>query len=73
MIMNYMNWFQQNTSLPFNKYAYLATHNSFAIKGEHSRIGKPRVTFPNQEDTITEQLNVRPICFTFLFFYPLIN
>ncbi|PON79723.1 PLC-like phosphodiesterase [Parasponia andersonii] len=46
-----------NSSLPFNEYAYLATHNSFAIKGKHTRIGKPRITVPNQEDSITEQLN----------------
>ncbi|KAG6479586.1 hypothetical protein ZIOFF_063053 [Zingiber officinale] len=46
-----------NNSLPFNKYAYLTTHNSFAIVGEPSRTGVPRVTFTNQEDSVTEQLN----------------
>ncbi|MCL7043308.1 hypothetical protein MKW94_017967, partial [Papaver nudicaule] len=47
-----------NNSLPYNKYAYLTTHNSFATDGEPSHTGVPRVTFVNQEDTITQQLNV---------------
>ncbi|KAG0550699.1 hypothetical protein BDA96_01G360900 [Sorghum bicolor] len=46
-----------NNSLPFNKYAYLTTHNSYAIVGEPSHTGIPRVTFDNQEDTVTDQLN----------------
>uniref|UniRef100_A0A0E0NWI5 Phosphatidylinositol-specific phospholipase C X domain-containing protein n=1 Tax=Oryza rufipogon TaxID=4529 RepID=A0A0E0NWI5_ORYRU len=46
-----------NNSLPFNKYAYLTTHNSFAIVGEPSHTGVPRITFDNQEDTVTDQLN----------------
>lgn len=46
-----------NDSLPFNKYAYLTTHNSYAIDGEPSHTGVPRVTFTNQEDTVTRQLN----------------
>ncbi|XP_039140780.1 PI-PLC X domain-containing protein At5g67130 [Dioscorea cayenensis subsp. rotundata] len=46
-----------NNSLPFNKYAYLTTHNSYAIEGEPSHTGVPRVTFNNQEDTVTQQLN----------------
>ncbi|XP_020533659.1 PI-PLC X domain-containing protein At5g67130 [Jatropha curcas] len=46
-----------NNSLPFNKYAFLTSHNSFAIKGEPSRTGVPRLTFTNQEDTVTQQLN----------------
>ncbi|PQM37748.1 hypothetical protein Pyn_01470 [Prunus yedoensis var. nudiflora] len=47
----------KNNSLPFNKYAFLTTHNAFAIEGEPSHTGIPRVTFTNQEDTITQQLN----------------
>ncbi|AQL06046.1 PLC-like phosphodiesterases superfamily protein [Zea mays] len=47
-----------NNSLPFNKYAYLTTHNAYAIVGEPSHTGIPRVTFDNQEDTVTDQLNV---------------
>ncbi|XP_022133943.1 PI-PLC X domain-containing protein At5g67130 [Momordica charantia] len=54
----YTNQFKLvNNSLPFNKYAYLTTHNSFAIEGEPSHIGIPRVTFNNQEDTVSQQLN----------------
>ncbi|XP_004304210.1 PREDICTED: PI-PLC X domain-containing protein At5g67130 [Fragaria vesca subsp. vesca] len=46
-----------NNSLPFNKYAFLTTHNAYAIDGEPSHTGIPRVTFTNQEDTVTQQLN----------------
>ncbi|RYR32959.1 hypothetical protein Ahy_A10g047482 isoform B [Arachis hypogaea] len=46
-----------NNSLPFNKYAYLTTHNAFAIDGEPSQTGVPRVTITNQEDSITHQLS----------------
>ncbi|XP_028550166.1 PI-PLC X domain-containing protein At5g67130 [Dendrobium catenatum] len=46
-----------NNSMPFNKYAYLTTHNSYAIVGEPSHTGVPRSTFTNQEDTVTQQLN----------------
>ncbi|CAI9109879.1 OLC1v1009801C1 [Oldenlandia corymbosa var. corymbosa] len=46
-----------NISLPFNKYAFLTTHNSFAIEGEQSHTGVPRVTFNNQEENVTAQLN----------------
>ncbi|XP_045798873.1 PI-PLC X domain-containing protein At5g67130-like isoform X2 [Trifolium pratense] len=46
-----------NNSLPFNKYAFLTTHNAFSIEGEPSHTGVPRVTAINQEDNITQQLN----------------
>eukprot|EP01018_Ginkgo_biloba_P003303 Gb_27392 [translate_table: standard] len=46
-----------NNLLPFNKYAFLTTHNSYAITGEPSHTGVPRITFTNQEDNVTEQLN----------------
>lgn len=46
-----------NNSLPFNKYAFLTTHNSFAIDGEPSHTGVPRITFTNQDDNVTQQLN----------------
>ncbi|CAK9164440.1 unnamed protein product [Ilex paraguariensis] len=46
-----------NNSLPFNKYAFLTTHNAYAIDGEPSHTGVPRVTVTNQEDNITQQLN----------------
>ena len=52
--------FVKNNSLPFNKYAYLTTHNAYAIDGEPSRTGVPRFTFTNQEDSVTQQLNVGP-------------
>lgn len=46
-----------NKALPFNRYAWLTTHNSYAIVGEPSHTGVPRATFYNQEDTVTSQLN----------------
>lgn len=46
-----------NNTLPFNKYAFLTTHNAFAIEGEPSHTGVPRITLNNQEDNITQQLN----------------
>ncbi|PON82085.1 PLC-like phosphodiesterase [Trema orientale] len=46
-----------NNSLPFNKYAFLTTHNSFAIENETLLGGIPRFTFTNQEDSVTQQLN----------------
>ncbi|CAL5065385.1 unnamed protein product [Urochloa decumbens] len=42
--------------LPFNRYSWLVTHNSFSILGEPSRTGVERVTFYNQEDSVTNQL-----------------
>ncbi|CAK9163008.1 unnamed protein product [Ilex paraguariensis] len=46
-----------NNSLPLNKYAFLTTHNAYAIDGEPSHTGVPRITFTNQEDNVTRQLN----------------
>ncbi|CAK8540420.1 unnamed protein product [Lathyrus sativus] len=46
-----------NASLPFNKYAYLTTHNSFAINKRPILDAVPQVTFTNQEDTISQQLS----------------
>lgn len=48
----------QDTSLPFNKYAFLTTHNSFSIHGEPSHTGVPRITLYNQDDSVTDQLSV---------------
>ncbi|XP_078171609.1 PLC-like phosphodiesterases superfamily protein [Carex rostrata] len=42
--------------LPFNRYTWLATHNSFSNVNEPSNTGVQRVTFYNQEDTVTNQL-----------------
>ncbi|KAL0311704.1 UNVERIFIED_CONTAM: PI-PLC X domain-containing protein [Sesamum calycinum] len=46
-----------NNSLPLNKYAFLTTHNAYAIEGEPYHTGVPRITLTNQEDTVTQQLN----------------
>uniref|UniRef100_A0A6N2LFL9 EGF-like domain-containing protein n=1 Tax=Salix viminalis TaxID=40686 RepID=A0A6N2LFL9_SALVM len=46
-----------NNSLPFNKYAFLTTHNAYAIDGYPSHARVPRITFTNQEDSIMDQLN----------------
>ncbi|RRT38568.1 hypothetical protein B296_00053674, partial [Ensete ventricosum] len=50
---------QQGTGLPFNRYSWLTTHNSFAKLGQKSRTGTPVLTLENQQDSITDQLNVR--------------
>ncbi|TYJ04179.1 hypothetical protein E1A91_A12G076800v1 [Gossypium mustelinum] len=42
--------------LPFNKYSWLVTHNSFSIVGAPALPGVQRFTFYNQEDTVTNQL-----------------
>ncbi|KAF0895579.1 hypothetical protein E2562_013894 [Oryza meyeriana var. granulata] len=44
------------TGLPFNRYTWLTTHNSFAVLGSASRTGTPILAPPNQEDTVTAQL-----------------
>ncbi|BFG38848.1 hypothetical protein CerSpe_251210 [Prunus speciosa] len=42
--------------LPFNKYTWLVTHNSFSIVDAPPLPGVQRLTFFNQEDTVTNQL-----------------
>ncbi|KAG8497477.1 hypothetical protein CXB51_008679 [Gossypium anomalum] len=42
--------------LPFNKYSWLMTHNSFSIVDAPYLQGVQRLTFYNQEDTVTNQL-----------------
>ncbi|XP_028764156.1 PI-PLC X domain-containing protein At5g67130 isoform X1 [Neltuma alba] len=42
--------------LPFNKYTWIMTHNSFSIVDAPSLPGVQRLTFYNQEDTVTNQL-----------------
>ncbi|TYH38050.1 hypothetical protein E1A91_D12G098000v1 [Gossypium mustelinum] len=42
--------------LPFNKYSWLVTHNSFSIVDAPALPGVQRFTFYNQEDTVTNQL-----------------
>ncbi|KAF2606593.1 hypothetical protein F2Q68_00043416 [Brassica cretica] len=42
--------------LPFNKYSWLTTHNSFARLGEVSKTGSVILAPTNQQDSITSQL-----------------
>ncbi|KAH9663627.1 PI-PLC X domain-containing protein [Citrus sinensis] len=42
--------------LPFNKYSWLVTHNSFSIVDTPALPGVQRLTFYNQEDMVTNQL-----------------
>ncbi|XP_059638473.1 PI-PLC X domain-containing protein At5g67130 [Cornus florida] len=42
--------------LPFNKYTWLVTHNSFSIVDAPLLTGAQRITFYNQEDSVTNQL-----------------
>lgn len=49
----------QTYSLPYNKYAWITTHNAYAIDGEVSLLGLAILSPTNQEDTITSQLNVK--------------
>ncbi|CAL5187868.1 unnamed protein product [Lathyrus oleraceus] len=42
--------------LPFNKYSWIMTHNSFSIMDAPFLNGIQRLTFYNQEDTVTNQL-----------------
>jgi len=44
--------------LPFNRYSWLTTHNSFALLGQKSATGSVILAPTNQQDTITDQLNV---------------
>ncbi|KAL6961468.1 hypothetical protein U1Q18_039237 [Sarracenia purpurea var. burkii] len=46
----------QINGLPFNKYSWLVTHNSFSIVDAPSLTGVQRITFYNQEDNVTNQL-----------------
>lgn len=50
---------EQVNDLPFNKYTWLTTHNSFAILGAKSETGTPILAPTNQQGSITSQLNVR--------------
>ncbi|KAJ4716299.1 PI-PLC X domain-containing protein [Melia azedarach] len=52
-----LNPTSQVKALPFNRYSWLTTHNSFAILGAKSPIGSLILTPENQQDSITSQLN----------------
>ncbi|RDY05230.1 PI-PLC X domain-containing protein [Mucuna pruriens] len=43
--------------LPFNRYSWLTTHNSFALLGQKSLTRSVILAPTNQQDTITSQLN----------------
>ncbi|KAK9285763.1 hypothetical protein L1049_024963 [Liquidambar formosana] len=43
--------------LPFNRYSWLTTHNSYALSGSKSATGSVIVSPTNQEDSVTNQLN----------------
>ena len=55
---------EQVNDLPFNHYAWLTTHNSFAKLGAKSATGSLILAPTNQQDSITSQLNVR-YCLSF--------
>lgn len=42
--------------LPFNRYSWLTTHNSFSLAGSTSATGSTILAPTNQEDTVTNQL-----------------
>jgi hypothetical protein len=44
------------TGLPFNRYSWLTTHNSFAVVGTKSPVGSAIISPPNQEDSVAAQL-----------------
>ncbi|KAH7517994.1 hypothetical protein FEM48_Zijuj09G0123700 [Ziziphus jujuba var. spinosa] len=47
----------QVKGLPFNRYSWLTTHNSFAKLGDKSATGSIILAPTNQQDSITSQLN----------------
>lgn len=48
----------QVNGLPFNRYTWLTTHNSFAVSGTKSPSGGMLLGPANQEDSVTSQLQV---------------
>ena len=69
----------QVNGLPFNKYTWIVTHNSFSIVDAPPLPGVQRMTFYNQEDTVTNQLRVCVVLLPllafllkFCFFYVLV-
>ncbi|MFS7938152.1 putative PLC-like phosphodiesterase, TIM beta/alpha-barrel domain superfamily [Helianthus anomalus] len=42
--------------LPFNKYTWLVTHNAFSILDARLLTGPQRITFNNQEDSVTNHI-----------------
>lgn len=59
--------------LPFDRYSWLTTHNSFARLGVRSGTGGVLLTPTNQQDSITDQLNVsKKLVFISFCFFPLL-
>ncbi|KAG6768105.1 hypothetical protein POTOM_027002 [Populus tomentosa] len=56
LLSSFMIAHAQINGLPFNKYTWLVTHNSFSIVDAPPLPGVQRLTFYNQEDTVTNQL-----------------
>lgn len=48
----------QVKGLPFNRYSWLTTHNSFALMGQRNALRVLPITPTNQQDSITSQLQV---------------
>lgn len=57
----------QVKNLPYNRYSWLTTHNSFARVGAKSTTGSMILAPSNQQDSITSQLMVK--CLLFLLSY----
>ncbi|XP_010912461.1 PI-PLC X domain-containing protein At5g67130 isoform X2 [Elaeis guineensis] len=45
------------SDLPFNRYAWMTTHNSYAKIGQKSYTGTPTLAPMNQQDSVADQLN----------------
>uniref|UniRef100_A0A7C9AI40 Phosphatidylinositol diacylglycerol-lyase n=1 Tax=Opuntia streptacantha TaxID=393608 RepID=A0A7C9AI40_OPUST len=52
-----LNPYSKVKGLPFNRYSWLTTHNSFARLGQKSATGSVVIAPTNQQDSITDQLN----------------
>ncbi|KAH9759589.1 F14J22.5 protein [Citrus sinensis] len=52
-----LNPISKEKGLPFNRYSWLVTHNSFAKLGAKSAFGHLALAPENQQDSITNQLN----------------
>lgn len=64
---------KQVNGLPFNRYTWLTTHNSFALSGSKSPSGTPVLGPANQEDDVATQLRVSEIVFVVGLFEHLIH
>ncbi|KAH9604995.1 hypothetical protein KSS87_016784 [Heliosperma pusillum] len=53
-----LNPFSKVKGLPFNKYSWLTSHNSFARLGQRSATGYVILAPTNQQDSVTSQLQI---------------